>query len=66
MRWRRSQSRVWGHGWVESVEPQMGWEWSLGLRTALWDGNDMRAGAGSGVEVKVETVDRDALMLGWD
>lgn len=51
---------------MESVEPQMAWEWSLGLRMALWDGNGMRAGPGSGVEVKVETADRDALMLGWD
>lgn len=66
MRWKRSQSRIWGHGPVESVEPQMAWEWSLGLRMALWDGNGMRAGPGSGVEVKVETADRDALMLGWD
>lgn len=39
----------------------MGWEWSL---DALWDGNDMRAGPGSGVGVTVETVDREALMLG--
>lgn len=43
---------------MESVEPQMAWEWSLGLRMALWDGNGMRAGPGSGVEVKVETADR--------
>ena len=57
MRGRQNQSRVLGAGVVRWSQENLRWAGS-GVWTHLRDGNDMRAGPGSGVRVTVETGQR--------